>query len=192
MLGHWASTQTVLSLSSPSDSRSRAYLSPCAARCRSHAGFFTSGSLPVYGPVVLAVRTGGAASAWHRTTDTEPCGSLWTQLSPLPDHTGGRSGRTSELCIMARRNRGAGLRGFVGSSRGGRRRWVRRKGRLVFLFYPGMSAQIHRGRLSRPGWYGYFWSPGDDTKVWPVVQLALLVVWEKLSILMLLTRNRVV
>lgn len=47
MLGHWASTQTVLSLSSPSDSLSIAYFCPCGARCRSHAGFFTSGSRPV-------------------------------------------------------------------------------------------------------------------------------------------------
>lgn len=104
MLGHCASTQTVLSLSSPMDSRRRAYLSPCAARCRSHAGFFTSGSLPVYGPAgaLDAVPTGGgAASARHRATDSEPRGATWPGLPPHPASTGGRSGRASELCIVA-------------------------------------------------------------------------------------------
>ena len=112
MLGHCASTQTVLSLSSPMDSRRRAYFSPCAARCRSHAGFFTSGSLPVYGPTgaLAAVPTGGAASARHRTTETEPRGS---PLPPRPAHTGGRSGRASELCIAAGGIGGARFRGLV-------------------------------------------------------------------------------
>ena len=98
------------------DSRRRAYLSPCAARCRSHAGFFTSGSLPVYGPAgaLDAVPTvGGAASARHRATDTEPRGAPWPRLPPHPASTGGRSGRASELCIVTgRRNRaGRGRRG---------------------------------------------------------------------------------
>lgn len=74
MLGHWASTQTVLSLSSPSDSLSLAYFSPCAARCLSHAGFLAAGSLPVYGPggahPATALPSGGE-SASHRTMDTE-------------------------------------------------------------------------------------------------------------------------
>lgn len=103
MLGHWASTQTVLSLSSPMDSRRRAYFSPCAARCRNHAGFFTSGSLPVYGPTgaLAAAPVSGAASARHRTTETEPRGTPQSRLPPQPAHTGGRSGRASELCIVA-------------------------------------------------------------------------------------------
>jgi hypothetical protein len=103
MLGHWASTQTVLSLSSPMDSRRRAYFSPCAARCRSHAGFFTSGSLPVYGPTgaLAAVPIGGAASARHRATEIEPRGAPRSRLPPRQFRTGGRSGRASELCIVA-------------------------------------------------------------------------------------------
>ena len=94
------------------DSRRRAYFSPCAARCRSHAGFFTSGSLPVYGPTgaLAAVPTGGAASARHRTTETEPRGS---PLPPRPTHTGGRSGRAREFCIAAGGIGGAGFRGLV-------------------------------------------------------------------------------
>ena len=103
MLGHCASTQTVLSLSSPMDSRRRAYFSPCAARCRSHAGFFTSGSLPVYGPAgaLDAVPTVGAASPRHHATDTKPRGATWPRLPPHPASTGSRSGRASELCIVA-------------------------------------------------------------------------------------------
>lgn len=132
MLGHCASTQTVLSLSSPMDSRRRAYFSPCAARCRSHAGFFTSGSLPVYGPAgaLDAVPTGGAASARHRATATRP------RLPPHPASTGGRSGRASELCIVAGGiGRGGGV--VVRCVAGGDGFQAERRGEvLAFPFYP--------------------------------------------------------
>ena len=132
MLGHWASTQTVLSLSSPIDSRSRAYFSPCAARCRSPAGAFTSGSLPVYGPAALRAAgagAGGAASARHRATETEP-GRLRQTGFPQAGRIGGRgNGRASELCIMADEFGAAARTRAESCSRGARRR--RRAGRWV-------------------------------------------------------------
>ena len=103
MLGHWASTQTVLSLSSPSDSLSLAYFSPCAARCRSHAGFFTSGSRPVYGP-------GGAQhtdfavaspSTWHRTTAADLRRGQRLRLAGRARTKGGGGLAANELCIAA-------------------------------------------------------------------------------------------
>lgn len=57
----------------------------------------------MYGPtgaLAAAVLTGGAASARHRTTETEPRGFPRSQLPPQPTHTGGRIGRASELCIV--------------------------------------------------------------------------------------------
>jgi len=170
MLGHCASTQTVLSLSSPMDSRRRAYFSPCAARCRSHAGFFTSGSLPVYGPTgaLAAVPTGGAASARHRTTETEPRGS---PLPPRPAHTGGRSGRASELCIAAGGIGGAGFRGLVVV-------WGRRLAAVAMGSKRAMGEvcvavlPLVRGRTSNHTWMvsegrgkmGIKYEGGDDTK----------------------------
>jgi hypothetical protein len=47
MLGHWASSQTVLSFNDPMLSFNFSSFSPCGARCRNHAGFFTLGSRPV-------------------------------------------------------------------------------------------------------------------------------------------------
>ena len=105
MLGHWASTQTVLSLSSPSDSLSLAYFSPCAARCRSHAGFFTSGSRPVYGPGGAQPTdfASAAPSSWHRTTDVDLDRTPQLRLveSTLTKGEGGDGLGTNRLCIAA-------------------------------------------------------------------------------------------
>lgn len=50
MLGHWASSQTVLSFNVVMLSFNLANFSPCGARCRSQLGFLTVGSRPVCGP----------------------------------------------------------------------------------------------------------------------------------------------
>lgn len=50
MLGHCASSQTVLSFNWERDSLISRNLSPCGAFCRNHSGFFTFGSRPVCGP----------------------------------------------------------------------------------------------------------------------------------------------
>ena len=135
------------------DSRRRAYFSPCAARCRSHAGFFTSGSLPVYGPTgaLAAVPTGGAASARHRTTETEPRGS---PLPPRPTHTGGRSGRARGRRISRPAESGApdfAASWWCGGVGWPRWRWVRseRWERFVSPFYPWFEGEP----VTTPGWF---------------------------------------
>ena len=105
MLGHWASTQTVLSLSSPSDSLSLVYFSPCAALCRSHAGFFTSGSRPVYGPggaqpTDFAAAAAVSASTWHRTTTAGLGRALRLRLAERTRIKGLEGLAANELCIV--------------------------------------------------------------------------------------------
>lgn len=71
MLGHWASSQTVWRFNRERESLTSSNLSPCGALCFSHAGFWTVGSRPVYGPTVIVFVAGFFACNGFESTASQ-------------------------------------------------------------------------------------------------------------------------